>query len=81
MARAGREDYRRGMTTDDPHALSQGVLAYKLALAILSTLQDKGVLSEVEVERILLAAKISASQPTPTAPPLLDLDLSSEGPQ
>ena len=68
------------MPTDDPASPPPGVLAYKLALAILSTLQDKGLVNDAEVERILLAAKLSAraSTPAPAAVPLLDLDLGGD---
>ncbi|MFC4454317.1 hypothetical protein [Deinococcus sonorensis] len=40
--------------------LREGLYARKLALAILSTLQHKGVLSAKEVDSILLASKRAA---------------------
>lgn len=60
---------------------SQAALAYKLALAILGTLQEKGLLTGAEVDRVLLAAKLAATPragPAAEGPPapLLDLDLS-----
>lgn len=47
----------------------EGEYARKLALAILSTLQTKGLLSSSDVDAILIAARRSAQgQPAPTPP-------------
>ncbi len=45
-------------------ALHDATFARKLALALLGVLQDKGVLSEDEVDAVLLAARRSAEADT-----------------
>lgn len=65
---------------NDSHDRGDPVFARKLVLALLGTLQDKGVLSQDEVETILVAARNSAQADRPTefygeSTPAIDLEL------
>lgn len=70
MPAAGSPRYPRGMTgpTPTPPPRNEAEYAKKLALAILSTLEQKGFLSRLDVDTILHAAHRSAS-PTPAPAP------------
>ncbi|BDP41948.1 hypothetical protein DAETH_19170 [Deinococcus aetherius] len=58
-----------GAPTPPLPPLNEAEYARKLALAILSTLQTKGLLSAAEVDAILIAARRAAQgQGTPAAP-------------
>lgn len=60
---------KSGAPTPPPN---EAEYARKLALAILSTLQSKGLLSAAEVDSILIAARRAAqgqAAPAPAAPP------------
>lgn len=57
---------RQGAPTPPPSNPNDAEYVRRLALAILSTLQSKGVLTADEVDTILIAARRAAqSQPTP----------------
>lgn len=51
-----------------PPPRNEGEYARKLALAILSTLEQKGVLSRLDVDTILHAAHRAANPPAPARP-------------
>lgn len=55
------------MTTEPRMNDRQGVMAFKLGLAILSTLQDKGLLTDKEVTSILVAARRAADAQSASA--------------
>lgn len=54
--------------TPTPPPRNEGEYARKLALAILSTLEQKGVLSRLDVDTILHAAHRAATPPAPARP-------------
>ena len=54
--------------TPTPPPRNEGEYARKLALAILSTLEQKGVLSRLDVDTILHAAHRAANPPAPARP-------------
>ncbi|WP_200939648.1 hypothetical protein [Deinococcus sp. Leaf326] len=54
--------------TPTPPPRNEGEYARKLALAILSTLEQKGILSRLDVDTILHAAHRAASPPLPARP-------------
>ncbi|MFC5848133.1 hypothetical protein [Deinococcus petrolearius] len=54
--------------TPTPPPRNEGEYARKLALAILSTLEQKGLLSRLDVDTILHAAHRAAAPPAPARP-------------
>ncbi len=60
-------------------ARNEGEYARKLALAILSTLEQKGLLTRTDVDTILHAAHLAA-QPTPPPPVKITLGAPAPGP-